>query len=584
MCKTQSFPLRFLPGAVLAAVLLGPAVLAGPPAPAVRPATEGNRAPLQLRFSPDGKRLFVLESAEGTVAVLDPALPRVVARWKTGGERPTGMNVSADGRLLAVANSGSDTAVLLETGSGAVLKSFPLRGSPADAVLTTDSSVLCVSLTQKDEVALVEVSSGKIQAVVPVGFHPRALALSPSGQLACANTTSGDVSLIDVRAGREFRRARTPAVNLRGLAYGPNGRLLYVAGQRAQNERPTESAQGIWSNQVFAISPNGRVVDNIWLDIFAPDAADPDGLALSADGTRAYVACAGGNTVQSLQLGGEGYDPKIAASVGAVPRALALSPDGKQLWAANSLGNDLAVLDAATMQPLRRVGLGPASKVDPHLQGEYLFRTAVIAKGGQFSCNSCHTEGGADGISWKFVHVPDGLAKELRNVRDLRGPLRETAPFRWTGHTADLRDFVREEVHGLFEGPNLSAEQVEALCGYISSLAPPPNPNRAEDGSFTATARRGQQLFDGKAGCAVCHAGPYRGGTRRAWIGTTPEGLDLDVPHLVGVYDSAPYLHDGRAATLEEIFAKHDTSRRHGNVGALTAAEQADLFGYLREL
>ena len=69
-----------------------------------------------------------------------------------------------------------------------------------------------------------------------------------------------------------------------------------------------------------------------------------------------------------------------------------------------------------------------------------------------------------------------------------------------------------------------------------------------------------------------------------AWLGTTPKGVDLDVPHLQGVYDSYPYLHDGRAATLEEIFERYNTDNLHGKAHLLTPEELKDLLEYVREL
>src|SRR5262249_2646132 len=161
--------------------------------------------------------------------------------------------------------------------------------------------------------------------------------------------------------------------------------------------------------------------------------------------------------------------------------------------------------------------------------------------------------GGTDGISWKFVHVPDSFGREMdRNVKGLRGGIADTAPFRWSGHDASLERFIHEEVTGLLQGPPLSETQVRALADYVASLPLAPNPYREPDGSLTPAAQRGKALFDGRAGCASCHGGPKAGGGM-AWIGTTPEGVALDVPHLAGVYDTDPYLHDGGARTLEEI-------------------------------
>ena len=74
-----------------------------------------------------------------------------------------------------------------------------------------------------------------------------------------------------------------------------------------------------------------------------------------------------------------------------------------------------------------------------------------------------------------------------------------------------------------------------ALVGYVESLPLPPNPYRAADGALTPAAHRGKVLFDGRAACVQCHTGSKAGGQRKAWIGTTPEGMELDVPHLAGV-------------------------------------------------
>ena len=113
----------------------------------------------------------------------------------------------------------------------------------------------------------------------------------------------------------------------------------------------------------------------------------------------------------------------------------------------------------------------------------------------------------------------------------------------------------------------------------------PPSPFRGLNGELTAAALRGQTLFEGKAGCASCHAGPNAGGTGlSAWVGTTPQNLKVDVPHLRGVYDGAPYLHDGRAATLEEVFDRYNESKLHGKAHLLSQEEQTDLVRYLREL
>jgi CxxC motif-containing protein (DUF1111 family) len=58
----------------------------------------------------------------------------------------------------------------------------------------------------------------------------------------------------------------------------------------------------------------------------------------------------------------------------------------------------------------------------------------------------------------------------------------------------------------------------------------------------------------------------------------------LDTPSLLGVAGSAPYLNDGRAATLEEVITKHNAKNLHGDTRSLSASERADLVAFLRSL
>ena len=554
-------------------------------ATAVKPALTSNRGPFEIAFSPDGRLVYVTEFDEGAVAVIERATGRVTAHWPTGGEEPTGIAVTPDGAFLIVTNSFSDSVALLSASGDAEPRVLPIPGGPYEVVITPDGATAFVSLSRLDQVAVLDLKTGEFVTRIPVGRRPRALSLSANGAvLAVANMNVGTVSFIDVASRRVTATGRTPAVNLRGVAITRNGRAAYVTGQRAQNERPTESAVGIWSNQAFIVRPVGLLADNIWLDLLGEQTADPDGVVLSADGSRAYFTCSGGHSLTSLSLRG-GYDVKQILNIGAQPKGLTLSPDGSELWVACTLSNEVVVVDPAAFTVKRRIDLGPTRREDPHLLGRFLFNTATLTKGEQFSCNSCHPDGITDGISWNFIHVPDQFGKEIaRNVRGLRGNLKDTAPFRWTGFDADVETFTQVEITKLLESPPLPKKELDALVGFLTSQRLPPNPYRGPDQTFTAAALRGQALFIDKAECSTCHAGPNRGGTRKVWVGTTPEGVEVDVPHLVGVYDTWPYMHHGKAQSLAEVFTRYNSAKKHGKAHLLTPQEIADVIRYVREL
>jgi YVTN family beta-propeller protein len=572
-----------LPAAVAVTQELTPGVADGP----IKPALDGNRGAFEVAFTPDGSRALVTELDEGALAVIETASGKVLNHVSTEGQQPTGVAVTPDGKTALVTNSFSGSLAFVDL---TTLKTtaIPLRGAPWDVVISPDGAVAYVSVSQLDHVAVVTLADRKVVAQIPTGRRPRALSLTPDGRtLAAANMTQGSISFIDTAGRRLIGNGPTPAVNMRGVAIYPDGRMVYCAAQRAQNERPTETAVGIWSNQSFHVRPNGspNAAENIWLDLIGTDVSDPDQVVFDPEYRRVFMTCSGGHSVNVLPARGSRDEPKVVKNVGAMPRGIAFRPGGKEVWVANNLSNDVAVIDPETLAVTRRINLGPTKRKDPHLLGRFLFNTATIVKGAQFSCNSCHPDGATDGISWKFVHVKDAFGKTVdRNVRSLLGQVEDTAPFRWTGHDTDLQKFVEHEISGLLEGPKLSDAEVKAIVDYILSLRLSPNPHRGLNGSFTDVAARGKTLFETKADCVKCHTGNKAGGQRAAWLGTTDQGVDVDVPHLAGVFDSYPYMHDGRAKTLEEIFERHNAQKLHGKADQLTPEEMKDLLEYVRQL
>src|SRR6185295_18733396 len=116
------------------------------------------------------------------------------------------------------------------------------------------------------------------------------------------------------------------------------------------------------------------------------------------------------------------------------------------------------------------------------------------------------------------------------------------------------------------------------LSGWLDTVPPLPMGVRTDDD--LAAAARGRALFEGDAGCALCHDGSRRTTGRSADVGT---GGIFQIPSLLGVRHRAPFLHDGRAATLAERFAG-DHPDSHGNVTRRTPEELDDLVLYLETL
>jgi cytochrome c peroxidase len=146
-----------------------------------------------------------------------------------------------------------------------------------------------------------------------------------------------------------------------------------------------------------------------------------------------------------------------------------------------------------------------------------------------------------------------------------------------------LRDRFTGTLRHLFQHEPTDSEAA-ALEAYLAQLQVPKAVHRPAEIAVPAI-ERGKALFAGKAGCHDCHSGPKFTDRGLHDIGTGAEGrTEFDTPALSGISTTAPYLHDGRAATLEEIFARHNPQGLHGHAADLAPPELADLVEYLKSL
>ena len=126
---------------------------------------------------------------------------------------------------------------------------------------------------------------------------------------------------------------------------------------------------------------------------------------------------------------------------------------------------------------------------------------------------------------------------------------------------------------------DIPEEVARCVDEYLTSLEPLPSPYLV-DGHLSAKAEQGKKLYE-RFGCANCHSGPYYTDMKMHRIGDDIEFEDgWDTPTLVEVWRTAPYLFDGRAATMEEVFYVF----RHGIDGKITRKEAEALAEYVNSL
>jgi YVTN family beta-propeller protein len=588
------------------------------------------KTPINLTLSPGGTRLFAACESSDSLIVVDTGKQTVLAEIKLQNQ-PHGVCLSNDSKRIFVSNRGSDTISVIDADSYKVLKHIPVGDEPHGLVTNVDDNILYVANAGSNDISVIDLKAGSEVKRLSAGRGAWAVNRSPDGQsVFITNNLShfvkfrtpsmSEVTVIDTNRSVVKNRIMIPESNLvQGIDFSPDGEFALVTLLRTKNLIPiTRVIQG-WmiTNGIGILWKDGRV-DQLLLDETDYYFADPTDLVITPDGKYAYVSAGGIDAVAAIDLekmkkilqdANENQRQKVLPNhlgisteyvvkriaVGRSPRGLAVSGDGRLVYAADGLDDTISVIDVAKQERIAVIDLGGPKEITLQRSGERIFHSAEITFGRQYSCHTCHPDGSVDGITYDIE--PDGLGLNPVDNRTLRGIL-DTAPFKWTGKNPTLKRQCGPRLAVFFTRIDpFTPEQVIALERYICTI--PRNPNRYRKGyELTAAQRRGKQLFErtqtnggveipeGQR-CIHCHSGPYFTNRRLTDVGTRSH-LDtrgvFDVPHLNNIYETPPYLHDGRADTLEEIWTRLNPDDKHGVTNDMTKDQLNDLVEYLKTL
>ena len=282
---------------------------------------------------------------------------------------------------------------------------------------------------------------------------------------------------------------------------------------------------------------------------------------------------------------------------GANPKGMTLSSDGKKLYVAEQLNDKVSVIDTETLQIMTSIDLGGPISISVARQGRRLFNNAEHTFQKQYSCYTCHPDNHEDGLVYNMAGKYMG--RNMTNTQSLHD-IGDTAPFKWNGknQTVYKQDGMRFSTV-LTRTEQFSYDDLDAISAYIMrGIKQPPNLMFNPNGELTPSQQRGKMLYERSEDnfgnpipennrCVTCHPAPYYTDLQLADVSTLADSDDpilFDTPHLTNVYASAPYLHDGRAKTLEEIWTLYGTDDKHGYVNDMSKTELNDLVNYLKSL
>jgi DNA-binding beta-propeller fold protein YncE len=576
--------------------------------------------------SGDDKRVlaYIADADEPTLHTVDLAGPTEIATTRLIG-RPEHVLVLGDGRV-AVTLRASNAIQVLEPAldEDAALETRCLVGTPAEPIalaLTPDDDTLILTsgwghrLTAYDA----QTFASKFEASLP--RDPRSAVVSEDGTRAfVAHVVGARMSVVDLttpehevrsidlaaRAGEESSDNGNALLKgcqgfaLTKLDGGAGGKLAKMVDRMFAPMVAVNSGEGL--SESGGYGPDGpseigevavidaaaertltRVVrapseSSLRTQCLLPRAAAYDDGAL-------YVTCLGIDAL--LKLDARGTDPARSElarwHVAAGPTGVAIDHDGGRAVVWSQFDRELAVVDiAAAAAPVRLALARQTAGVTSNVAlGRKLFHQvgdARISADGR-ACASCHPDGREDALTWS---TPDGA----RQTPMLAGRLTETAPYGWLGASDVVKDHLKKTFERL-GGEGLPSAELSALIDYVSTMTPPIGPTAFATGDKQKLIERGRALFESAdTACSTCHdasRGFSDGARHKVGVQRADNAGDaFDTPSLKFIAGTAPYFHDGRYHTLDDVLTAPDHAM--GASTRLGRQDRAALVAYLETL
>lgn len=583
--------------------------------------------------------VWVVNPDAGSVTHLDPVERTLIAEIKVGRE-PWSLAIAPDGNLVYVVDRAAGTLVVVHAPKHRVLTTIAVGAEPGAVALSPSGATAYVTLSSAQTLAVVDTRQFQVRAQVAVDRMPYAIAVTddgdandddesiylthfqalaiPGGSEATDTGRQGQVSV--VRAGALVVQTQIPlAADVHGFpnllaGIALSGNRAWVPHLRAAPDLPNSLTTTVFAAvATLDLSRNQeQVAARLPLndeDVFGSPVNNPVASVPSLDGKTLYVVLAGSNLVEIADVSNPDQ-PRLVKflATGTNPRGIALSPDERWGYVMNYLGRSVSVLDLERQTLVETIPVTTETLEPDVLLGKILFNNASDPRMGKvswMSCASCHADGGTDGVTWMF---PDGP----RQTPPLWNATR-TLPWHWSAALDEPQD-VEDTIHTIQFGLGLApgedppilgtpiagrSKDLDALAAFMEHdiRIPAVTPS-------LASVAEGRRLFTVK-GCNGCHGGPtWTSSTMAGPAGTLdPDGNGMvdailqnvgtlnprdvrgasgfDVPSLLNVGLTAPYLHDGSATSLATLLQRgHPVNA--GN--SLSVADIEQLVTFLRSI
>lgn len=593
------------------------------------------------------QKLWAVNPDNNSVTLMDPIKYQFIAEIPTG-KHPRTVAVDQQGNAWVANEEDASISLVSASGSKIHTIEMPYGSRPYGICFDPQKKNAYVTLQGTGRLLKIDAQTKDVLSAVDVGRTPRGIAITADGSKvlvtqfispadkglvrqidARSMTVSKIIELVfDQTADFEDRGRGVPNF-ISSITISPDGTEAWVPSKKDNTARglfrdgDTLSFDNTVRTIVSKIDMStGEEVLASRVDINDADMACA--VAFSPYGNMAFVALQGNNKVVMLDVE---YHSRLGSidTTGLAPQGMALNADGTRIFVHNFLSRTVRVFDTQDIV-LGNNQVGSLVATIPTVTQELL--SAQVLKGkqifynaqdermtfaGYISCASCHVDGGSDERVWDFTERGEGL----RNTHTLLGRAgTRMGNVHWTANFDEIQDFENDIRNG-FKGKGFLPDEVfnsgsisdplgdpkaglspelDALAAYVASLDKVhPSPYRNADGSLTSDAILGKDIFI-EAGCGVCHKGSdftdrsnglfHDVGTILPSSGKRRNGTltGIGTPTLKGVWETAPYLHDGSAATLHDVLVTKNADKKHGDLSTYSEAEINHLVAYLNQI
>ena len=567
------------------------------------------RSPVDLAVAPSNEWLVTANEESDSVSLIGLANLRKVDELRIG-RHPAKVAFTSDGKLILATASWSGDVHLLRIKNEQLheVANVHVGFEPIGIAIAPDNKTAYVGLNASGEVAEIDLQNRKLVRRFKVGSWPKYMSVSTDGKrLAVGCSGEGKIAVVDTDSGEvSYKEPLANGINLGHMI--THGDFTYFTWMVYRtNPINVGNLRRGWllASRIGRVRLDGPAYrEAISLDVPGKAVADPHGIAITPNKKRMVVSASGTHELLVYRLpdapfvgtGGPGdlIDRRLERDrdrfdripVGGRPMGIQLT-DNQTVYVANYLRDSVQVVDMKSKRIVDEVRLSSKRLLDhsEHLvrQGMQIFYDGQRSMDQWYSCHSCHQNGGVN--SRPMDTWNDGTERTVKMVLPLYD-VAKTSPWTWHGWQQNLDEAMHKSITSTMLGKEPSSKDKQSLIAFLNTIERPPNPFR-DSKEHSSSIHRGQQIFQGKAGCADCHNGPQftDGQIHDVGTGSSDDAYDgYNTPSLVGTYQKVRWLHTGRARDLDRVLTDLHSPEKVSGGDKLNEQEVADLIAYLKSL